>query len=139
VGFDGFCVGNASATHHSSSLVNWSISFLVDKVTSAITIGYQGHRIMSGMICLTASKTLSELSRTMKHLQETGELTIDRDHNRWSLTPNIEIIIFARNTGRTDSVAWTVAIQILYKTDERPDVIQLPGPSMDLLDLDEAG
>jgi hypothetical protein len=75
----------------------------------------------------------------MKHLQETGELTIDRDHNRWSLTPNIEIIIFARNTGRIDSVAWTIAIQILYKSDERPAVIPLPGPSMDLLDLDEAG
>jgi hypothetical protein len=74
------------------------VSFLVDRFTSAVIIGYQGHRIMSGMVCPAPKKTLSELSRTIKRLREIGGLAIDRDHNTWSLTPNIDIIIFARKT-----------------------------------------
>jgi hypothetical protein len=36
-----------------------------------------------------------------------------------------------------DSVAWTVTIQILYKSDGSTGVVPLPGPSMNLLDFNE--
>jgi hypothetical protein len=95
------------------------ISVLVERVTSAVVIGHKEHQIMVGMVSPAPGKSLSEYDDTIKRLQETGGLNIDRDYNAWPLTPDLELIVSARKTGTKDSVLWTVSIKVSYKITER--------------------